>query len=103
MTWTWTVNDKTVTGIKQIGEHIIKMQARNIREDKFSRKSATVSIYFNTLLLEAGKFGTSTSGTQQLPRPRGQHLREYLGYFNRSVFNRQVLFFLHHHQAVNLL
>ena len=52
MTWTWTVNDKTVTGIKQIGEHIIKMQARNIREDKFSRKSATVSIYFNTLLLE---------------------------------------------------
>ena len=52
MTWTWTVNDKSVTGIKQIGEHIIKMQARNIREDKFSRKSATVSIYFNTLLLE---------------------------------------------------
>ena len=46
MTWTWTVNDKTVTGIKQIGEHIIKMQARNIYDDHKKLKSVQQQYLF---------------------------------------------------------
>ena len=103
MTWTWTVNDKTVTGIKQIGEHIIKMQARNIREDKSSRKLATVSIYFNTLLLEEDDISLqkredrnrlANSAHKQMPERLPQwsdvQAKSDLMNFSREVWDRHI-------------